>query len=202
MRVRRGRDFGANLPLQAREGRRDPPASGGAWFRAAGLAGRRTRARRPRHPHPSLLPSREKGSVGFAQRAWLVAGRGLGARDTLILAFHEGRRDPPASGGDWLRAAGLVAAGRGLGARDTLILAFSREGKRDPPASAALGFARRAWLVAGRGLGARDTLILAFSRQGRRDAPASGGAWFRAAGLAGRRTRDRRPRHPHPNLLP
>jgi len=58
----------------------------------------------------------EKGSAGFGRR--LVAGgglacrrRGLGARDTLILAFsHKGRRDPPASGGAWFRAAGLAAA--------------------------------------------------------------------------------------------
>ena len=83
-------------------------------------------------------------------------GRGLGARDTLILAFsHEGRRDPLATVWGWFRVAGLV---RRLGAR------ASR------PHS-------RAW--------ARRAFIIAFSHEGRRDPRGGVWAWFWVAGLAG-----------------
>ena len=67
----------------------------GFWFRAGRLFG--------------------AGNSPAASGAWFraaglaVDGRGLDARDTLILAFsHEGRRDPLAALGAWFWAAGLV----------------------------------------------------------------------------------------------
>ena len=80
--------------------------------------------------------------LGFGGRAWVVDGRGLDARDTLILAFsHEGRRDPLASGGRLGSGGGLGwSTGRGLDARDTLILAFSHQGRRDPMGSGGAWF--------------------------------------------------------------
>ena len=94
------------------EGRRDPPAAGGAWFRVARLGCKHLDSRFRGNDGGKW----EKGSAGGARR--LVSGggigcrrRGLDARDTLILAFsHEGRRDPMSARGAWFWVAGLVAS--------------------------------------------------------------------------------------------
>ena len=53
---------------------------------------------------------RSRFVLGFGWRAWVADGRGLGARDTLILAFsREGRRDLSLAILAWFRVAGLFA---------------------------------------------------------------------------------------------
>ena len=109
------------------EGRYSVPPSRRRWGNPATLSDRgcevpacagTTRAHTPpRHPHPSLLPSREKGSEPARER------RGRTPRPvTLILAFSpQGRRDLSLRGNDGGRTPRPV----------TLILAFSPQGRRD-----------------------------------------------------------------------
>ena len=124
-----------------------------------------------------------KGGVGFRWRDCGWRGRGLGALDTLILAFsREGRRDPLGAVWAWFLVAGLgspsgsagVSPPRAALARDTLILAFSREGRRDPLAAVwawfwVAGLARRLGARASRPprcAWARRAFILALSHEG------------------------------------
>ena len=135
--------------------------------------------RRELHPHPRLLPSREKGPEGY---------RELHPHPSLLPSREKGPARPqgasPSSSPSPIKGEGTCKAAGGL----TLILAFSHQGRRDLPRPQG-GPHPHPHLLPSREKGpARPqggfTLILTFSPQGRRDLKAAGGP------------------HPHPSLLP
>jgi len=158
---------------------------------------------------------------------WGSCGRSDGAgesrvcgRGALILAFfHEWIGDPLASVRTWFRGRAWLRRTR-ASARDTLTLALSHKGRGDPLASVRTWFrvaslASTVWIPAFAGMtGAngkwrRNDSFIDWRRlhpshfqsremgfDGCCSCLASGG------GIVCRRTRARRPRHPHPSPLP
>ena len=81
------------------EGKRDLSTAIRTWFRVANLAATIW------IPAFAGMTGAELLAVGWARRL-TAAGRGLGARDTLILTFsHEGRRDLSTAVRAWFRLA-------------------------------------------------------------------------------------------------